>query len=108
IITKDKKLYLDVAKGVPISDLWDDIASFQTVVNSQEIMDFDGQKPEKLLLRIIESSSNKGDIVLDYHAGTGTTLAVAHKMGRQYVGIEQMDYIHELPESRLKKVIAGE
>jgi adenine-specific DNA-methyltransferase len=108
IITKDKKLYLDDAKGVPISDLWDDIASFQTVVNSQEIMDFDGQKPEKLLLRIIESSSNKGDIVLDYHAGTGTTLAVAHKMGRQYIGIEQMDYIHELPESRLKKVIAGE
>jgi len=108
IITKDKKLYLDNAKGVPISDLWDDIASFQTVVNSQEIMDFDGQKPEKLLLRIIESSSNKGDIVLDYHAGTGTTLAVAHKMGRQYIGIEQMDYIHELPESRLKKVIAGE
>jgi adenine-specific DNA-methyltransferase len=108
IITKDKKLYLDNAKGVPISDLWDDIASFQTVVNSQEIMDFDGQKPEKLLLRIIESSSNKGDIVLDYHVGTGTTLAVAHKMGRQYIGIEQMDYIHELPESRLKKVIAGE
>jgi adenine-specific DNA-methyltransferase len=108
IITKDKKLYLDDAKGVPISDLWDDIASFQTVVNSQEIMDFDGQKPEKLLLRIIESSSNKGDIVLDYHAGTGTTLAVAHKTGRQYIGIEQMDYIHDLPESRLKKVIAGE
>jgi adenine-specific DNA-methyltransferase len=71
-------------------------------------MNFEGQKPEKLLQRIIESSSNQGDIVLDYHAGTGTTLAVAHKTGRQYIGIEQMDYIHDLPESRLKKVIAGE
>jgi adenine-specific DNA-methyltransferase len=107
-ITKDKRLYLDNAKGIPISDLWDDIASFQTVVNSREIMNFEGQKPEKLLQRIIESSSNQGDIVLDYHAGTGTTLAVAHKTGRQYIGIEQMDYIHDLPESRLKKVIAGE
>ncbi len=108
IITKDKKLYLDTAKGVPISDLWDDIASFQTVVNSPEIMDFDGQKPEKLLQRIIESSSNKGDLVLDYHAGTGTTLAVAHKLNRQYIGVEQMEYIHDLPESRLKRVVTGE
>ncbi len=107
-ITKDKKLYLDEAKGVPISDVWDDIASFQTIVNSPEILDFDGQKPEKLLQRIIESSSNKGDIILDYHAGTGTTLAVAHKLERRYIGIEQMEYIHNLPESRLKRVIAGE
>ncbi len=70
--------------------------------------DFSTPKPEKLLQRIIEIGSIKDDIILDFFAGSGTTLAVAHKTGRQYIGIEQMDYIHDLPESRLKKVIAGE
>ena len=53
-------------------------------------------------------ATRQNDLVLDFFAGSGTTLAVAHKTGRQYIGIEQMDYIHDLPESRLKKVIAGE
>ena len=69
---------------------------------------FDTPKPEKLLQRILEIGSNKSDLVLDFFAGSGTTLAVAHKINRQYIGVEQMDYIHDLPESRLKKVIAGE
>lgn len=69
---------------------------------------FDFPKPEKLLMEIVNMSTKNNDIVLDFFAGSGTTLAVAHKMERQYIGIEQMDYIHELPESRLKKVIAGE
>ena len=66
-----------------------------------------GQKPEKLLQRIIAISTNKGDIVLDYHLGSGTTAAVAHKMGRRYIGIEQMGYIEELSVTRLKKVIGN-
>lgn len=53
-------------------------------------------------------STNEGDIVLDYHLGSGTTGAVAHKMNRQYIGIEQMDYIETVSVERLKKVIAGE
>ena len=69
---------------------------------------FDYPKPEETLHRIIEMATRENDLVLDFFAGSGTTLAVAHKTGRQYVGIEQMDYIHELPEARLKKVIAGE
>lgn len=79
-------------------------------INSQskERLDFTGQKPEELIQRIIEASTEEGDIVLDYHAGTGTTLATAHKMNRQYIGIEQMDYIHELPEKRLVDVINGD
>ncbi len=69
---------------------------------------FDTPKPEKLLQRILQIGSKSDDLVLDFFAGSGTTLAVAHKMGRRYIGIEQMDYVHELPEARLKKVISGE
>jgi adenine-specific DNA-methyltransferase len=69
---------------------------------------FSYSKPEKLLQRIIEMSTEKGDIVLDYHLGSGTTAAVAHKMGRQYIGIEQMDYVETIAVERLKKVIEGE
>ncbi len=69
---------------------------------------FSTPKPEKLLQRILEIGSKKDDLILDFFAGSGTTLAVAHKIGRQHIGIEQMDYIHDLPEARLKKVIAGE
>ena len=107
-ITKTRRMYLDEAKGIPISDVWDDIASFQTVVNAQERVGFNTQKPEKLIQRIIDSSSNKGDIILDFFMGSSTTQAVAHKMGRQYIGIEQMDYINTVSVSRLQKVIEGE
>lgn len=69
---------------------------------------FDYPKPEETLHRIIEMSTKENNLILDFFAGSGTTLAVAHKTGRQYIGIEQMDYIHDLPEARLKKVIAGE
>lgn len=62
-------------------------------------------KPENLLQRIIEIATKKGDLVLDYHLGSGTTCAVAHKMGRQYIGIEQMDYIEDIAVKRMQKVI---
>ena len=65
-------------------------------------------KNELLMQRIIEYTTTEGDIVLDFHLGSGTTAAVAHKMGRQYIGIEQMNYIENLVLERLKKVIAGE
>ena len=69
---------------------------------------FSFPKPEALIERILEIGSDEGDIVLDYHLGSGTTAAVAHKMNRQYIGIEQMDYIETISVERLKKVIAGE
>ena len=69
---------------------------------------FDFPKPESLLKRILEISTKPTDIVLDYHLGSGTTAAVAHKMNRQYIGIEQMDYIESVTVERLKKVIDGE
>lgn len=71
-------------------------------------IDFNNPKPEDLINHIINISTNEGDIVLDYHLGSGTTSAVAHKMGRKWIGIEQMDYIEDIAKERLKKVIAGE
>jgi len=69
---------------------------------------FSYPKNELLMQRIIEYTTKEGDVVLDFHLGSGTTAAVAHKMSRQYIGIEQMDYAETLPVERLKKVIAGE
>lgn len=66
------------------------------------------QKSEALLERIIKVSTNPWDLVLDYHLWSGTTCAVAHKMGRQYIGIEQMDYIETVSIERMKKVIEWE
>ncbi|MBC7408861.1 MAG: site-specific DNA-methyltransferase, partial [Arcicella sp.] len=69
---------------------------------------FKTPKPEKLLQKIILIGSNESDIVLDFFSGSGTTAAVAHKMKRQYIGVEQMDYIETVTAERLNKVIKGE
>ncbi|GAA7579094.1 hypothetical protein MMM148_13830 [Helicobacter pylori] len=69
---------------------------------------FDFPKPEALISRILEISTQENDLVLDFFAGSGTTCAVAHKMKRRYIGIEQMDYIETITKERLKKVIEGE
>lgn len=109
------KMYLKdaIENGQITSDFWD--GSYGTNQRSaDEIKELFGDrvftfaKPEKLIQNLISISSSKGDIVLDYHLGSGTTAAVAHKMNRQYVGIEQMDYIETVSVERLKKVIAGE
>lgn len=109
------KMYLKdaIENGQITSDFWD--GSYGTNQRSaDEIKELFGDrvftfaKPEKLIQNLISISSSKGDIVLDYHLGSGTTAAVAHKMNRQYIGIEQMDYIETVSVERLKKVIAGE
>ncbi|GAA7374177.1 hypothetical protein MM0343_12970 [Helicobacter pylori] len=69
---------------------------------------FSTPKPEALISRILEISTKENDLVLDFFAGSGTTCAVAHKMKRRYIGIEQMDYIETITKERLKKVIEGE
>jgi len=66
---------------------------------------FSSPKPERLLQRIIHIATNPADIVLDFFAGSGTTTAVAHKMNRQWITIEQMDYVDDITVERLKKVI---
>ena len=69
---------------------------------------FEYPKPERLLQTIIQASTKENDIVLDFHMGSATTQAVAMKMHRRFIGIEQMDYINTVSVERLKKVIAGE
>ena len=66
---------------------------------------FSTPKPERLLQRIIHIGSNENDVVLDFFAGSGTTAAVAHKMGRQFITIEQMNYVEAFTVERLRKVI---
>ena len=103
----NRKQYLDEWEGYSINSLWDDIGLI--AASSSERVNFDrGQKPEKLIERIIELSTNENDLIMDYHLGSGTTCAVAHKMNRAYIGIEQMDYIEDIAVERLKKVIDGE
>lgn len=69
---------------------------------------FDYPKPETLMKRIIEMATIKGDLVIDFCLGSGTTASTCHKIGRRYIGIEQMDYVEDVTVQRLKKVIAGE
>ncbi len=77
------KRYLDEMPGVPLQTLWLDIKPVQS--QSSEILGYDTQKPEALLERIIELSSNEGDLVLDCFCGSGTTAAVAEKLGRRWI-----------------------
>lgn len=99
-----------VNKGYVVDDVWEDIIALDAKNKTERISLFSGsgQKPEALLERIMIATTDKNDIVLDYHLGSGTTCAVAHKMGRRYIGIEQMDYIEGITVERLKKVIDGE
>jgi adenine-specific DNA-methyltransferase len=91
-----------------LGDLWVDI-DFQNTQNEGGGVSFtNGKKPEALIKRIIDMTTSEGDFVLDYHLGSGTTAAVANKMGRKYIGIEQMDYIETIAIERLKKGIHGE
>ncbi len=90
-----------------LSDIWTDI-SWDGIAGEGGVTLKKGKKPERLLERIINMSTNKGDIVLDFFMGTGTTCAVAHKMGRQYIGVEQLDYGKNSAVVRLKNVINGD
>jgi len=103
-ITKTKRIYLDESQGVPISDVWSDIASFQTIVNSPEILNYPTQKPEKLIERIIKASSDENDIVCDFFCGSGTTLAVAEKLGRKWIGSDLGKFAIHTSRKRLISV----
>ena len=109
------KIYLDekMNDGQIPSDFWwiEFWSNQQWAKDMQEIFGerrFSFPKPEKLIQNIIKMSTEKWDIVLDYHIWSWTTCAVAHKMERQYIWIEQMDYIENISIERLKKVINGD
>lgn len=111
---KLKRFLCDVKDGVPYDTLWLDKVPLGSAGTKEieilfgSVNHFDTPKPEGLIAEILRFATQPGDIVLDYHLGSGTTAAVAHKMGRQYIGVEQMDYIETVTVERLKKVVAGE
>lgn len=82
------KQYLDELKGIPMGDVWDDIMSFQQAATSSELLGYPTQKPEALVERVIKASSNPGDLVFDCFMGSGTTQAVAMKLGRRFIGAD--------------------
>ena len=101
------KQYPEDLAGVPLQDVWTDIRPMHNL--SGERTGYATQKPEPLLQRILAASTNPGDIVLDCFLGSGTTAAVAHKMGRRWVGVErERATVEQYALPRLRKVVAGD
>lgn len=109
-----KRFLSEVKQGMTSMTIWkytevghtQDAMKEVKAINSISV--FGTPKPERLIERILTLGTNEGDLVLDFHLGSGTTAAVAHKMGRRYIGVEQMDYIQDITVERLKKVLEGE
>ena len=93
--------------SIQLSNIWMD-TPYEGIAKEGGVTLKGGKKPEKLIRRIIELATDRGDLVLDYHLGSGTTAAVAHKLNRQYIGFEQLDYGENDSIARLERVIQGE
>jgi adenine-specific DNA-methyltransferase len=112
--TPMRKLFKTEAKqGMTAPTIWDDVGLNQHAAREIELIfgekaSFETPKPETLLQRILDIASNPGDLVLDSFLGSGTTAAVAHKMGRRYIGIEMGEHARTHCVPRLQKVIDGE
>lgn len=96
------KYYLENSKGVPIADIWDDIELIPS--SSTEALGYPTQKPEALLERIINASSTSNSIVLDPMCGCGTAIAVAHKLGRRWIGIDVSPTACKLMAKRMRSL----
>jgi adenine-specific DNA-methyltransferase len=113
-VPRIKRFLSEVKSGLIPQSIWlhDDVGNTQEAkkevirLNSSNI--FDTPKPERLIQRIINIATNPGDLVLDSFLGSGTTAAVAHKMGRRYIGIELGEHAVTHCVPRLKKVVDGE
>ena len=112
---------LSAGKGKASSTIWHDVSNsiiwqeLETNTNAtKDQMELFGKvvftnpKPEDLIRRALEPSTEPGDLVLDFFMGSGTTQAVAMKMGRRFIGLEQLDYIETVTVERLKFVMKGE
>ena len=113
-----RRTYLADMKGLPPSTLWTDLlktghnrqakSEQKNIMNGLDVELFGTPKPEKLLEQVINTATNPGDLVLDSFAGSGTTGAVAHKMGRRWIMVELGEHCHTHIIPRLQKVIDGE
>lgn len=90
-----------------LTDFWSHI-SWAGIAKEGNVRLKNGKKPEKLIKQLLELATDEGDLVLDYHLGSGTTAAVAHKMKRRYIGVEQLDYEKDDSVIRIKNVIKGD
>lgn len=95
--------------GYVVDDVWIDIQAIDPKAKAERMESNTNltQKPEALLQRIIKASSNEDSIVFDYHLGSGTTLATAHKLGRKWLGVEMGEHFYKVIIPRMKKVIGG-
>ncbi len=100
-----QKRFLDEAKGMPCQDVWTDLESLRSW--HKERLGYPTQKPVALLERILNASSNPGDVVLDPFCGCGTTVHAAQKLGRQWMGIDVTHLAIGLIEKRLKDAFPG-
>ena len=98
--TPNYKRYLDEMPGVSLQDMWTDINPIGS--RARERLGYPTQKPQALLERIVTASSNEGDVVLDPFCGCGTAVAAAHKLGRQWMGIDITHLAVALMKNRLK------
>lgn len=101
---KIKEIDGKLTPAKPLTNLWTDIA-YNGISKEGGATLKNGKKPEKLLRRVIEISTDEGDLVVDFFAGSGTTAAVAHKLKRQWIAVEQLDYINTLTKNRLLNVM---
>jgi len=99
------KIYPEDAPGVPVQDIWSDVKTMHNL--SAERLGYPTQKPLALLERIISASSNEGDVVLDPFCGCGTAIHAAHKLHRQWIGIDITHLAISLIEKRLKDAFPG-
>ena len=89
-------------------DFWQDIKTTGAIADEGDVKLENGKKPEKILHRLIKMCSQKGDLILDFFGGSGTTAAVALKMGRKFISCEQLDEHIGLMRTRLKNVVNGD
>lgn len=105
------KHYIDINSNLVPSSIWYDLAlnadATKDIKNLFGYKNFDTPKPEKLLKRILDITSKENSIILDFFAGSGTTCAVALKLGRKFLGVEMGEHFYKVIIPRLKKVIAG-
>jgi adenine-specific DNA-methyltransferase len=91
----------------PLTNVWSDVP-FQGIAREGGVVFSRNKKPERLVARVLSMATDPGDWVLDPFLGSGTTAAVAHKMGRRWIGIDSGDHVLTLAEPRLARVVAGE
>lgn len=105
--SKIKNVDGELVPAKPLTNLWVDIP-YNGIANEGQVEFKNGKKPEKLIRRCLEIATEQGDLVLDSFAGSGTTGAVAHKMGRRWIMVELGEHCHTHIIPRLQKVIDGE